>query len=112
FDDAAFGISCLETALASLTTLISRGELDLPSTIRALTSGPAGVFRFPAGIGTLSPGARDITVFDPSHRWTVEPRAFASKGRNTPLAGQELTGAVRAVIFDGLLAFELEAAGA
>lgn len=110
FDDAAFGISCIETALGSLMTLVSRGELDLEATIRALTSGPATVFRFPEGIGTLSPGATDITIIDPARRWTVDPLQFASKGRNTPLSGMELTGGVRAVIFNGAIAFELEAA--
>lgn len=112
FDDAAFGISCIETALATVTTLIERGELQLEAAVRALTSGPAGVFPFEAGLGTLKAGARDVTVFDPGHRWTVDPKQFASKGRNTPLAGTTLTGAVRAVIFNGTLAFQMEPAGA
>lgn len=110
FDDAAFGISCIETALGSLMTLVDRGELEVTATLRALTSGPASVFRFPDLAGKLKPGTTDITVIDPGHRWTVEPQRFASKGRNTPLAGMELIGAVRAVIFDGALEFELEAA--
>jgi dihydroorotase len=101
----------METALATVTTLVARGELDLPAALRALTAGPACVFQFPAGVGTLSPGASDITVFDPSHRWTVDGSRFASKGRNTPLNGVELTGAVRAVILKGQLAHELEPAG-
>lgn len=112
FDDAAFGISCIETALATVTTLIERGELELGAAIRALTSGPAGVFPFPPDLGSLKTGARDITVIDPAHRWTVDPRRFASKGRNTPLGGFTLTGAVRAVVFDGTVAYEMEPAGA
>lgn len=111
FDDAAFGISCIETALGSLMTLVSRGELELEATIRALTSGPASVFRFPELTGSLSAGATDITVIDPVHQWTVEPNRFASKGRNSPLRGVQLTGSVRAVILTGALAFEMEAAG-
>ena len=112
FDDAAFGISCIETALATVTTLIDRGELDLAAAIKALTSGPASVFRFGPGAGSISVGATDITVFDPLHRWVVDPTRFASKGRNTPLAGVELTGMIQAVIRNGQLAYELEAAGA
>lgn len=110
FDDAAFGISCIETALGTLMTLVDRGELELEATIRALTTGPASVFRFPEFTGSLSPGAADVAIIDPSHRWTVEPLRLASKGRNTPLGGVELRGAVRAVILDGALAHELEAA--
>jgi dihydroorotase len=112
FDDAAFGISCLETALGCLTTLVQRGELDLVATVRALTSGAAAVFRFPPGVGTLSSGASDLTVIDPGKSWTVDPTRFASKGRNTPLGGVALVGAVRAVIVAGELAYELETAGA
>ena len=110
FDDAAFGISCIETALGTVMTLVDRGELELTAAIRALTAGPAGVFNFPEFTGTLSVGARDLTVIDPAHEWVVDLLRFASKGRNTPLSGIRLTGAVRAVVFDGALAFELEAA--
>lgn len=110
FDDAAFGISCIETALGTVMTLVDRGELELGPAIRALTAGPAGVFKFPEHTGTLSAGASDVTIIDPAHGWLVDPVRFASKGRNTPLGGTRLTGAVRAVVFDGALAFELEAA--
>ena len=114
FDDAAFGISCIETALGSLLTLVQRGELELAAALRALTVGPEAAFgigRRVPGAGTLAPGAAaDVTVIDPRQRWTVDPLRFASRGRNTPLAGTELTGAVRAVILRGEIAFELEAA--
>ena len=114
FDMAPFGISCAETALATVTTLVGRGELDLGAALRALTQGPAEAFalagRVP-GIGTLALGAPgDVTVFDPGERWTVDPSRFASKGRNTPLAGVELEGRVRAVVVAGELRHVAEAA--
>lgn len=112
FDDAAFGISCIETAVGTVMTLVARGELDAVAAIRAMTSGPAGVFRLNTGIGGLSIGASDITIIDPSHRWRVDPGRFASKGKNTPLTGQELTGAVRATIYNGEIAHEMEPASA
>jgi dihydroorotase len=110
FDDAAFGISCIETALGTVMTLVDRGELRLEQAIRTLTAGPASVFSFPAGTGTLSAGASDVVVIDPAAAWTVEPAGFASKGKNSPLAGVRLTGAVRTVIARGRIAFEVEAA--
>lgn len=107
FDAAPFGISCAETALATVTTLAARGELDPAAALRALTHGPAQAFalaRHAPGAGTLTPGlAADVTVFDPDERWTVDPARFASKGRNTPLAGVELRGRVRAVVVAGEL---------
>ncbi len=105
FDAAPFGISCAETALATVTTLVARGELELAAALRALTQGPAEAFALAGhvpGAGTLAvDAAGDITVFDPDERWTVEPSRFASKGRNTPLAGMELRGRVRAVVVAG-----------
>jgi dihydroorotase len=115
FDDAAFGISCLETAVASVLTLVERGELDLAAAIRALTINPSRVFAIGArapGTGRIEPGvSRDLVLLDPRARWTVDPARLASKGKNTPLAGVELTGVVRAVVFDGTVAYEVEAAG-
>lgn len=114
FDDAAFGISCVETAVPSLLTLVARGELELLPTLRALTVGPERAFKIGRrvpGAGSLQTGtAADITVIDPSASWTVEPARLVSKGKNTPLAGVTLTGAIRAVVLGGKLVFEREAA--
>ncbi len=114
FDDAAFGISCIETAVPSLLTLVSRGELELLPALRALTVGPDrafGIARRVAGAGRLEVGvSSDVTILDLSESWTVEPARLASKGKNTPLGGVTLTGAIRAVVLGGKLAFEREAA--
>lgn len=116
FDEAAFGISCIETALGTLLTLVDRRELELAPMLHALTSGPAAAFAIDSwvpGAGRLEAGlSSDITIIDPAHRWTVDTKQFVSKGKNTPLDGFELTGGVRAVILRGALAFELQAAHA
>ena len=113
FDQAPFGISCAETALATVATLVERGELELGAALRALTQGPVEAFSLEGhvpGIGTLAVGAPgDVTVFDPEERWTVDPLRFASKGRNTPLAGLELQGRVRAVVVGGEVRHAAEA---
>jgi dihydroorotase len=107
FDFAAPGISCLETALATVLTLVARGELDLVAAVRALTVGPVRCFNLgprAAGIGTLTPGASaDLIVVDPAPSWTVDPTRFASLGRNTPLVGATLTGVVTHVVVAGQL---------
>jgi len=114
FDDAAFGISCIETAVPSLLTLVDRGELDLVAMVRALTTGPERAFAIGSriqGAGRLEVDvSADITILDPPVMWTVDPSRFASKGKNTPLAGVTLNGAVRAVVLGGKMAFEREAA--
>ena len=108
FDSAAFGISCIETALGTLMTSVTRGELQLGAVLRALTINPARAFRINeripgAGALTVSESS-DLTIFDPTATWTVEPSRFASKGRNTPLAGHQLQGRIRAVVLRGELA--------
>jgi dihydroorotase len=116
FDHAAPGISCIETALGTVMTLVARGELQLGPALAALTSGPVRAFALGArlpGIGELAIGrSSDIVIFEPDAQWTVEPSRFASKGKNTPLGGQELVGIVRAVVVGGDLKFEMEAANA
>ncbi|MBF6589963.1 MAG: dihydroorotase [Ktedonobacterales bacterium] len=105
YAEAAFGISGLETALAALLTLVHAGWLDLPTLIAALTERPARAFGLEAG--TLRSGAlADITIFDPNDVWVVDPARFASKGRNTPLAGVTLRGRVRLTILGGAVVYE------
>jgi dihydroorotase len=101
---AAPGISGLETALALVLTLVHRGEMDLVNTVAKLTEGPSSVLgRAPA---TLRPGnSADIVVFDPDRSWVVDPAAFASKGHNTPLAGQQLKGQVMLTLSRGNIIF-------
>ena len=120
FDDAAFGISGLETALGGLMGLVESGELELSLLIEKLTAGPARILTggdpatlpardLDAAIGTLKPGAPgDVTVFDPRAEWAVDPATFASKGKNTPLAGCRLRGKVMATVVGGKVVFRDE----
>ena len=107
FDEAAVGISTLETALGSLMGLVWSGAIDLPTLVARLTSGPASVLgeRF-ANLTSLAVGTpADIVLFDPEERWTVDVSRFASKGKNTPLAGHTLQGRVKVTIAGGEVAF-------
>jgi dihydroorotase len=103
FDNAAFGMVGLETALGLCLKLVDEGVLDLPTLVRRLTVGAARVFELPAG--TLARAAQaDITVFDPNAEWKVDPKTFLSKSRNTPFAGWALKGLVRWTIVGGRVA--------
>jgi len=101
FQEAAFGISGLETALGSLAGLIFKSELTLNNMIAALTLGPARILGYQK-LGTFEPGApADICIFDLHKEWVVDTEQFASKGKNTPLAGQTLKGKVMGTIAMG-----------
>ena len=101
FEDAAFGISVLETAFGSLMSLVHAGSLPLPLLIEKLTLAPAR-FLDRADLGTLRVGsAADIVILDPNADWVVDAAQFASKGKNTPLDGHTLKGKVTATIYAG-----------
>jgi dihydroorotase len=107
FDDAPSGIVGFETALALALSLVHAGKIDLPTLIARMTAGPVAAFGLDrheglSGLGSLAAGAPgDVLVFDPNAEWTVEPERFASKGRNTPLAGRVLKGQVIATVTAG-----------
>jgi dihydroorotase len=105
YDRAPSGVVGLETALGvALTVLLHSGAVSLSSIIEKLTIGPARALSL-AG-GSLAVGsAADITVFDAEREWTVDPRTFKSKCRNTPFAGWKLRGAVTATFVAGRKAF-------
>ena len=101
FDEAAMGISVLETALGSVMSLVHAGQIGLPLVVEKLTSAPA-TFLGRADIGSLRPGANaDVTVFDPNAEWTVDTEQFVSKGKNSPLHGQTLRGKVVTTVAGG-----------
>ena len=105
---APFGISGFETALGSLMSLVHSGQLPLSTLIAKLTSEPASIIGNRYGeLGTLNPETpADVTIFDPAREWTVDPRTFASKGRNTPLAGSKLKGKVMLTIVQGKIVYQ------
>jgi dihydroorotase len=112
FDDAAFGISGLETAFGLCMRVVHAGGIALPLLIERLTIGPArtlGLDRHVPGIGTLAAGApADLVLLGPDAEWIVEPERFSSKGKNTPLRGVTLKGAVVATIAGGRIVHESE----
>jgi dihydroorotase len=109
FDIAAFGISGLETALGSLFALVHGGKIELPLLLSKLTIEPAKIVR-KSEIGTLKVGSSgDVTIFDPNEEWIVNPAIFASKGKNTPLAGHLLKGRVMATICRGEISYKDDA---
>jgi dihydroorotase len=114
FDNAAFGISGLETALALCLTLTdgvgAHGRAPLQIIIEKLTVAPVrtlGLNTHVQGLGTLSAGAPgDLALIDPEAEWTVAPERFASKGRNTPLAGRTLRGRVVSTVYGGKVVWD------
>jgi dihydroorotase len=100
---ALFGITGLETAVGlALDRLVRPGIISLEQLIRLMSTRPAEL------IGITPPALRegaaaDITILDLDRTWTVKAEEMASRSRNSPFIGWELTGAPHATIVGGQL---------
>ena len=108
YQDAAFGISVLETALGSLLQLVHTNKLSMGAMVDRLTNGPARVLgESYSHLASLQPGTTaDLVLFDPEQEWTVDTSEFESKGRNTPLEGTTLKGRVVATFASGRMIYQ------
>jgi len=89
-------------------SLVHNGQLTMVTLISKLTCEPARIIGNKYGkLGTLDIGASaDVTIFDPDTEWIVDTEAFASKGKNPPLAGSVLKGKVMTTISQGKLVYK------
>lgn len=106
---APFGIVGLETAAClTYSELVLQGYLTPMQMAEKMSYNPAKI----VGIdkGDIQPGKiADIVIFDPEKTYKIDKTKFASKGRNTPFDGREVTGKVMATIVDGRVVYEAEA---
>ncbi len=121
FDEAAPGMTGLETALALAWTELVTPETTpektrektqagrLPAAVPAATILGALSWR-PAQIAGLAPehggpiaegAAANLCVFDPTEEWTVDAAVTASRSRNNPYVGMRLRGRVRHTVRRG-----------
>lgn len=102
YQDAAFGIAGLETALPLVLAGVAAGLAPLEVVLRALTDAPRRILG-------LAGDADDWIAIDRDAEWVAGPDAFASKGRNTPLLGRRLRGRVVAAAVGGEVRYDAEA---
>ncbi len=104
FNEAAPGISGLETLLVLVLRLIDEGVMSLFQAIKSLTTGPSKVLG--TSNGALSVGAdADICIFDPDKEWTLTEDEFQSRGNNSPFTDWEFKGKVSHTIVDGKIVY-------
>ena len=87
FDQAAFGITGLETALPLVLGGVRVHWASLGTVIDALTIGPARVLG-------IEPREDDWIAIDRDAEWLVTKEELASKGKNTPVLGRTVMGRV------------------
>lgn len=103
---AMSGISGFETALGICwTVLVKGGHMSPCELFEKMSAAPAKILELDAG--EIKEGApADVVIVAPDQSWTVDPSKFISKGKNTPFAGDELTGSVDMTIVGGVVVYE------
>ena len=101
FDLAMNGIVGLETAVPlSISELVNTNLLTPLELIEKMTLAPARILGLAKGTLTVG-AAADITIIDPSLQWTIDKERFASKSKNTPFHGRQVTGKCRHLMVAG-----------
>ena len=103
FDEAAFGMLGLESALRVVhTALVEPGHLDWAGVARTLSTTPASIGRVAGYEAPLAVGSpAHMTLYDPSHRGPVTMPV--TKSANNPYHDLELPGRVVTTIFGGTI---------
>jgi dihydroorotase len=108
FPRAPFGIIGLECALPLYAkALVEPGHVGWMKLVDMMSTKQAQLVRL-KDKGTLAVGAdADVTLIDPTLRWTVDAEQFASKSRNCPFHGWAVTGRAVMTIVGGAVRWEL-----
>lgn len=110
FEEAPFGLIGSETALALVhTELVLKGVISLATMVERMSAAPARAFSLPGG--SLAAGQpADVTVFDPSAEWVIDPARMLSKSRNTPFGGRAVRGQATLTLVGGVIVWDAAAA--
>ena len=102
---APFGIVGLETAAClAYTELVLGGYLTPMQMAEKMSYNPAKIIGIDKG--DIQKGKKaDVVIFDPKETYKIDKNTFASKGRNTPFDGREVTGRVKVTICDGNIVY-------
>ncbi len=102
YSHAPFGIVGLETAIGlAITELVEQHYLTLAGMIEKFSTAPRKILSLPE-IRIEEGAEADLTIFDPSAAWTVEPNKFRSKSKNSPFASYSLRGKPVAIVHNKL----------
>lgn len=105
FDEAANGLSGLDTAWGLTLSLVQEGHLSLADAHRLWCETPAGIFSLPCSSLRLGNPA-SFFLYAPDSPWLVSPENMYSKGKNTPCLGQNLPGRIQIHIINGHVVFD------
>jgi dihydroorotase len=98
---AAMGMVGMETALAIVVEAMSDYDFDYRDLARVMSATPARITGA-TGHGSLESGSSaNIVLIDPNSTHTIVPADHATKGRNNPFAGLEVSTSITDTFFYG-----------
>ena len=99
-EKSAMGVVGLETSFAaSYTALVQTGILPLGKLVDLMHGAP--MRRFGCGTELAEGQPADLTAFDLTKTYSVDPETFLTMGRATPFAGCALTGVCKLTMIGG-----------
>ncbi len=104
-EKSLMGVVGLETAFAECyTNLVKTGIISLEKLIELMSISPAERFGVESGIEVGKKA--NLTVFDLSKSYTVDPEEFLSKGRSTPFKDDTVYGECLMTITEGKISWK------
>lgn len=107
WQEAAFGMLGLETALSIVNqTMVATGLLNWAQLAERMSLAPARIGGYSDHGREIAVGqSANLTIFNPVATYRVDRDRLASRSRNTPFHGMELTGVIQGTFFRGLPTF-------
>ena len=104
WQEAAFGMLGLESALSIVNqTMVQTGLLNWEGVAHRMSRAPSRIAGYENHGGKIEVGAlAHLTVINPTQTYRVDRDLVASRSRNTPFHGMELSGVIQGTFFRGI----------
>ena len=104
WQEAAFGMLGLESALSIVNqTMVQTGLLNWEGVADRMSRAPSRIAGYENHGGKIEVGAlAHLTVINPTQTYRVDRDLVASRSRNTPFHGMELSGVIQGTFFRGI----------
>lgn len=104
FSDATAGMSAFCTFLPLSYQLVRKNIISINQWADLISTNPSKILKLNHGLIQAQMPA-NICIFDPMHNWQLTEQSIISKGKNTPLLNQWITGAVDYMIKSGTVVY-------
>ena len=86
---------------------VRRRGLSVEMLVRLVSENPARLMGLYPRKGVIRIGSdADLTILDPSARWTLAPEMLLHKNKHSPYMGMEFEGCVTATLVRGAVVFD------